>query len=58
MLAEHGVSVENQGTIIARASIACPALPTCGLALAESERAIPEVLKRIEQIAGRDGIEG
>ena len=42
MLAEHGVIVENQGTVISRASIACPALPTCGLALAESERVIPE----------------
>ena len=44
ILAEHGVPVENQGTIIRRASMACPALPTCGLALAESERAFPDVL--------------
>jgi sulfite reductase beta subunit-like hemoprotein len=28
--------------------MACPALPTCGLAVAESERAIPEVLERFE----------
>ena len=48
--------VENQGTVIARASIACPALPTCGLALAESERAIPEVLKRIEQLLAETGL--
>jgi len=56
ILAEHGVPVENQGTVIARASIACPALPTCGLALAESERAIPEVLRRIEGLLAEVGL--
>jgi sulfite reductase (NADPH) hemoprotein beta-component len=56
ILAEHGVRVENQGSVIARASIACPALPTCGLALAESERAIPEVLNRIEHLLAEVGL--
>ena len=56
ILAEHGVAVANQGSVIARASIACPALPTCGLALAESERAIPEVLRRIEQLLAGTGL--
>ena len=58
ILAEHGVNVENQGSVIARASIACPALPTCGLALAESERAIPEVLNRIEHLLAEVGLSG
>ncbi len=31
-----------------RYSMACPALPTCGLAVAESERLLPEVLDGIE----------
>jgi sulfite reductase (NADPH) hemoprotein beta-component len=48
ILAEHGVPVENQATIIRRASMACPALPTCGLSLAESERYLPGLLDRIE----------
>jgi sulfite reductase (NADPH) hemoprotein beta-component len=56
ILAEHGVAVEKQGTVITRASIACPALPTCGLALAESERAMPDVLKRIEQLLAETGL--
>jgi sulfite reductase (NADPH) hemoprotein beta-component len=56
VLAAHGVDVENQGTVISRASIACPALPTCGLALAESERVIPDVLKRIEQVLAETGL--
>jgi sulfite reductase (NADPH) hemoprotein beta-component len=53
---EHGVSLENQGSALARASIACPALPTCGLALAESERAIPEALVRIEKLLAEVGL--
>jgi len=28
--------------------MACPALPTCGLALAEAERALPAVIQQIE----------
>jgi sulfite reductase (NADPH) hemoprotein beta-component len=35
ILAEHGIPVENQATALRRASMACPALPTCGLALAD-----------------------
>ncbi len=50
LLASHGVAVENQAGAVRRASIACPALPTCGLALAESERTLPDVLTRIEQL--------
>jgi sulfite reductase (NADPH) hemoprotein beta-component len=56
VLAEHGVPVENQGSVIRRASIACPALPTCGLALGESERIMPEVLGRIEGVLAELGL--
>jgi sulfite reductase (NADPH) hemoprotein beta-component len=47
-LAANGVPVENQASILRRASMACPALPTCGLSLAESERYLPGLLDRIE----------
>jgi sulfite reductase (NADPH) hemoprotein beta-component len=56
VLAEHGVPVENQASVIRRASIACPALPTCGLALAESERTMPELLDRIEALLAELGL--
>src|SRR5262249_53336386 len=45
----HGVPVENQAAAVRRASMACPALPTCGLALAESERVFPGILDGIER---------
>jgi sulfite reductase (NADPH) hemoprotein beta-component len=48
VLNEHGVLVENQATPLRAASMACPALPTCGLALSESERVMPNIISRIE----------
>jgi sulfite reductase beta subunit-like hemoprotein len=38
--------------------MACPALPTCGLALAESERVMPQVLERLEALLGEVGLAG
>ncbi len=32
-----------------RSSLSCPALPTCGLALAEAERVAPEILGEVER---------
>jgi sulfite reductase (NADPH) hemoprotein beta-component len=57
ILAEHNIPVENQATIIRRASMACPALPTCGLALAESERLLPDLLTRMETLLGELGLQ-
>jgi sulfite reductase (NADPH) hemoprotein beta-component len=55
-LREHGISPENPFSATRRASMACPALPTCGLSLAESERIMPEVLTRIEGLLGEVGL--
>ena len=38
--------------------MACPALPTCGLALAESERMLPGVLDAIEDLCDEIGLGG
>jgi sulfite reductase (NADPH) hemoprotein beta-component len=56
LLALHGVPVDNQASVIRRASMACPALPTCGLALAESERVMPDILDRIEGVLAELGL--
>jgi sulfite reductase (NADPH) hemoprotein beta-component len=50
LLNAHGVSAENPFTRARLASMACPALPTCGLALAESERALPDIMTQIERL--------
>jgi sulfite reductase (NADPH) hemoprotein beta-component len=58
LLAAHGVKTENQTSVLRAASMACPALPTCGLALAESERMFPGLLDRLEQLCAEVGLDG
>lgn len=58
LLATQGVPTENQASILHAASMACPSLPTCGLGLAESERALPGLINRIEQLAVEVGVAG
>lgn len=56
LLKEHGVKTSGQATPIRAAALSCPALPTCGLALAESERYLPDVLGRVEAICSEVGL--
>ena len=56
ILARHGVPLPDQVTPVRRASTACVSLPTCGLALAESERYFPRLLTRIEGLLGEQGL--
>ncbi len=58
LLREHGVKTENQASVLHQASMACPALPTCGLALAESERMLPGLVDRIEKLCADVGLSG
>ncbi len=58
LLTEHGVKTEKQASVLHAASLACPALPTCGLALAESERMLPGLIDRIEKLCGDLGLTG
>ncbi|MDD5141616.1 MAG: NADPH-dependent assimilatory sulfite reductase hemoprotein subunit [Verrucomicrobiales bacterium] len=58
MLAAQGVKTENQASVLHAAAMACPALPTCGLALAESERMLPGLIDRIEKLCGDLGLGG
>jgi sulfite reductase (ferredoxin) len=48
ILLVHGVALPTRLSAARRYSMACPALPTCGLAVAESERAIPGILDQFE----------
>lgn len=57
VFAEHGIRTENQASITRLASIACPALPTCGLALSESERLMPDVITRFDALLAEIGLQ-
>jgi sulfite reductase (NADPH) hemoprotein beta-component len=56
LLAAHGVSSRNPFSRVRQAAMACPALPTCGLALAESERALPSLITRVEEMLREVGV--
>jgi sulfite reductase beta subunit-like hemoprotein len=55
-LSDHGVALATDLPAVRRYSMACPALPTCGLALAEAERFMPSVVDRFEAELDRLGL--
>ena len=52
--AENGLLTPNSG--LRRNSMACVALPTCGLALAESERYMPELIGALDERLAAHGL--
>ena len=48
ILVEHGIKQDHELTLLRRYAIACPAFPTCGLSITESERALPGILDGLE----------
>jgi sulfite reductase (ferredoxin) len=57
ILQEHGVIPVEHITPIRRRALACPALPTCSLALSEAERFMPALLPQLEQAFASLGLE-
>jgi sulfite reductase (ferredoxin) len=49
-LADFGIARPDQLSSVQRYSMACPAIPTCGLALSESERALPRIIDELEVV--------
>jgi len=49
ILEEYQLSKSLSGSALRLNSLACVALPTCGLALAESERYLPELITELEE---------
>ncbi len=59
ILTQHGVKTGHKQTgALHGVAMACPALPTCGLALAESERMLPGLVDRIEKLCDAVGLGG
>ena len=56
LVAEHGLDGYRRLSGIRRHAIACVALPTCGLAMAESERYLPQLLPKLEALLDRHGL--
>jgi sulfite reductase (ferredoxin) len=56
ILAAHGIKRADELTLLRRYSMACPAWPTCGLAVTESERALPGILDQMEVELSKFGL--
>lgn len=56
IVAAHGLDGYRRQSAIRRHAIACVALPTCGLAMAESERYLPDFIGRLETQLERHGL--
>jgi sulfite reductase (ferredoxin) len=53
----HGVARPERLTPTRRLSLSCPAIPTCGLAISEAERALPGILDQLEAEMRKLGLE-
>ncbi len=58
VLDAHGVITVGRISGVRRNSLACPALPTCGLAISEAERVLPRVMGDIDRALDEVGLAG
>ncbi|RDZ29362.1 assimilatory sulfite reductase (NADPH) hemoprotein subunit [Lysobacter silvisoli] len=56
LVAQYGLDGYRQASALRRNALACVALPTCGLAMAEAERYLPAFVGQVEALLDRHGI--
>lgn len=56
LLEAYGLDTSIQASTLRLNSMACVALPTCGLAMAESERYLPGLVTKVEHILANHGV--
>ncbi|MBM7693672.1 sulfite reductase (NADPH) hemoprotein beta-component [Peribacillus deserti] len=56
LLELYGLTDGRHFSALRRSSMACVALPTCGLAMAEAERYLPVLIDKIETIVDENGL--
>jgi sulfite reductase (ferredoxin) len=56
ILADHGVPLASNLSLAVLSSMACPALPTCGQALGEAERVLPELTDLLDELQRQRGL--
>jgi sulfite reductase (NADPH) hemoprotein beta-component len=56
LLEEFGMIAAHERSAMRLSSMACVALPTCGLALAESQRYLPDLIGGIEEVLEEAGL--
>ncbi|TDL82847.1 assimilatory sulfite reductase (NADPH) hemoprotein subunit [Peribacillus frigoritolerans] len=56
LIDRYGLTDGKHYSALRRSSLACVALPTCGLAMAEAERYLPVLIDKIEAIVDENGL--
>jgi len=56
ILLAHGIKPIEEVDPLARLSMACPALPLCGLAQTEAERRMPSYIERVRDVLSKLGL--
>lgn len=56
LLSEYGIPRPDSLTQVRKWSMACPAVPTCGLAITEAERALPAVTDQLAAVLAELGL--
>jgi sulfite reductase (NADPH) hemoprotein beta-component len=52
----HALDAHRHSSLLRLRALACVALPTCALAMAEAERYLPELLHKVELLLERNGL--
>jgi sulfite reductase (NADPH) hemoprotein beta-component len=56
LMEQYGLTDGKHFSALRRSSMACVALPTCGLAMAEAERYLPGLIDKIDAIVDENGL--
>lgn len=56
LLEQYGIKDSHLKSALRLNSLACVALPTCGLSLAEAERFLPDLLTELEEVIEENGL--
>lgn len=56
LMDQYGLTAGEHHSALRRSSLACVSLPTCGLAMAEAERYLPQLLDKLEVILDEAGL--
>lgn len=56
LIEQYGLSDGKEQSALRRNSMACVAFPTCGLAMAESERYLPSLIEKLETLLEEEGL--
>ncbi|GAB4195740.1 MAG: assimilatory sulfite reductase (NADPH) hemoprotein subunit [Wenzhouxiangellaceae bacterium] len=57
LASDHGIAADAGWTPTRQQALACVGLPTCALAMAESERALPAIIDRLDALMAEHGLQ-